>query len=187
MIFFYLLLGIIICWRLKFFASGFDADYISRERTTAINGVFIVMVLLSHAIQSLDAVGYPFNAFGDDVVLSIRSAHLQLIVVTFLFYSGFGVMEQFKKKGLQYLKFMPRRRIWATYVNYLVSAIVLTVVMVCVTKKFDATFIFARLLALDTWYIFAILFCYIAFWLAYSIKQGGGQESCLCSFLCTLR
>lgn len=72
----------------------FNTDYISRDQSTAINGLFTVLVFLSHVCNYISLDGNfdkPYSTF--------KSYLLQMVVVPFLFYSGFGIMESIKKNA----------------------------------------------------------------------------------------
>lgn len=70
------------------------------------------------------AYQYHVNGFGDVAVDWFIYRFSQLVVVMFLFYSGYGVGESFKRKGDGYVKSMPRHRILATLLNFDVAVIV---------------------------------------------------------------
>ena len=55
-------------------------DYMSRENTTSVNGLFILLVFLNH-IQSYVTLPEGFHR--------LTLAFGQLMVATFLFYSGY--------------------------------------------------------------------------------------------------
>ena len=98
--------------------NGFNDNYISLRSTQCINGIFILLVFLSHArnrILTLPSyTSDPLNS-----IYGIIQDHLgQSIVITFLFFSGFGVMESIKKKGAQYVSAMPSRRIGKTLLHF---------------------------------------------------------------------
>ena len=57
-------------------------DYMSRENTTSVNGLFILLVFLNH-IQSYVTLPEGFHR--------LTLAFGQLMVAMFLFYSGYGV------------------------------------------------------------------------------------------------
>lgn len=70
-----------------------NGSYISRARTTVINGVFIWIVFIRHMR------GYGFEVYGLEYVIAKGVGALgQCCVATFLFYSGFGIMSSLKKK-----------------------------------------------------------------------------------------
>ena len=92
--------------------------YLEKERTLAVKGVFILLVFLSH-----------FSGYvrGDDLWLrAYRWASGlmgQSVVVPFLLYSGFGVMESLRAKGEAYRRTMPRRRILGTLLRFDVAVL----------------------------------------------------------------
>ena len=84
----YLILLLVTClYGMKF--SSFHRDYMSVQATTAIKGVFAILILLSH-LQQYISLGYgiPDRAFG----FTMRYLD-QLIVAAYFFYSGFGIAE----------------------------------------------------------------------------------------------
>lgn len=89
MIYFLFLLLIVSCSSMKIAGEGqFHKDYLSKENTTAINGIFVVLVLLCHFTQ--------YVRFGSGLVdqsfLFFKSHLGQLVVTTFLFFSGYGII-----------------------------------------------------------------------------------------------
>lgn len=80
---------------------------LDKEQTTCINGIFVVFVFLSHFGQY---EVMPWNG----ILLAIG----QLMVAPFLFYSGYGIMEQIKRRGNKYIDSMPRKRILKFYVHF---------------------------------------------------------------------
>ena len=65
----------------------FFDNYMSKENTTAINGIFVLLIFLSHAEGYVTSDGILDTAY-----LTFKDNMLQLIVVSFLFYSGYGIM-----------------------------------------------------------------------------------------------
>ncbi len=78
---------------------------LNKEQTTCINGIFVLFVFLSHFGQYETM---PWNG----VLLAIG----QLMVAPFLFYSGYGIMEQIKRRGIVYIDSMPRKRTLKFYI-----------------------------------------------------------------------
>ena len=91
----------------------FFSSYISRQQSTAINGLFTLLVFLSH-VSSYIKTGGIF----DKPYLSFKSYMLQMVVVPFLFYSGYGIMESIKKKGMSYVKEIPKKRFLKVLVHF---------------------------------------------------------------------
>lgn len=79
----------------KFVKSDeFNSDYMSKDTTGAINGIFVLLVFMCH-ISGYMQLGSP----SDKIWLDLKSWLGQLVVVTFLFYSGYGMMCSIIKKG----------------------------------------------------------------------------------------
>ena len=86
---------------------------LDKEQTTCINGIFVVFVFLSHFGQY---EVMPWNG----ILLAIG----QLMVAPFLFYSGYGIMEQIQKRGDRYIDNMPRKRILKLNVHICMELII---------------------------------------------------------------
>ena len=146
--------------------NGFHDSYLTKPRTSAIKGIFILLIVLSHSLGYIRNSGYDFNAFGDRFFNTFFILVSQLVVVMFLFYSGYGVSESFKKKGTGYVQGFPKKRILTTLLNFDVAVIAFIVLSfglgVSVSLK-------TGLLSLtgwesvgnSNWYIFVILLCYV--------------------------
>ena len=94
--FFIFLLLLIILKDAKLCVRG-NTTYLSKEQTNAIKGIFILLVIFRHFKQ------YVGNLSILDKTLVLWDDYLdQLIVVMFLFYSGYGVFLSIKNKGKDY-------------------------------------------------------------------------------------
>lgn len=92
------------------------SDYCSPKQTTAINGIFVVLVFFTHAAQYLklsDPLTKPY--------MSLKGYMAQLVVVTFLFYSGYGMTESIKKKGMDYVKSIPTKRLFRIWYHFAIA------------------------------------------------------------------
>ena len=77
-----------------------EGEYLSRQHTSMVNGVFIWLVFLRHFGQY-----QPSFAGVDEWILLHECDFLgQLIVSTFFFFSGWGIMSSLQKKGQLYVK-----------------------------------------------------------------------------------
>ena len=85
--------------------NEFYSDYCSPKNTNTINAIFSILIFLSHAVTYVKLDGVL-----DGPYFEFRSFLGQLVVVTYLFFSGFGIMESIKKKGIPYVKAMPVQR-----------------------------------------------------------------------------
>ena len=164
-----LLLFALCLYGIRINIKGFHDDYMSMAKTDAIRGIFIMLVVYKHAMGYLNGLGYEFEALGDSVFASLFNCLGQLLVVMFLFYSGYGVSESYKKKGNDYLRSYPRKRILTTLLNFDVAVIVFLVLALVLGKPIT---VYQSLLSLtgwenlgnSNWYIFVILCCYALAW-----------------------
>lgn len=169
MLIFYIIILLFALYGISIVKSGFNQDYIGKEQCNAIKGIFILIVFLRHIGPYLRNFGYDFSFPGDSIFMWIDRWMGQLIVVAFLFYSGYGVMESIKNKGQQYIDDMPRRRIFNTLINYDVAVFSFLVIDLILGVNLDPT---KTLLAFtgwtsignSNWYIFVILVCYLCTW-----------------------
>lgn len=101
----YVLLIFLISCISKFKFAGpehFHKDYMSKKQTTTINGIFVFMVFLSHGVQYISMEGA-----ANLLYVQLRHFLGQAVVTTFLFYSGYGMMQSIQKKKINYVKEMP--------------------------------------------------------------------------------
>ena len=152
--------------------NEFFLDYMTRERTAAINGIFTLLVFFSHASSCLKLTG-PLDA----PYLSIRRYLDQAIVVSFLFYSGYGMMESIKAKGMSYVKGIPFRRFFRVFLH--MSVAVLLYVAVNLTlgremKLLDILLAFPGYTSIgnSNWYVFAILSLYLMVFVSFLLSRG---------------
>ncbi len=172
MIFFILLLLLIILYKSKFNFKSFNTDYISIEQTKCINAIFVVLVFLSHVKTYIYLDDVWFNSY----FLKINILLDQLIVTTFLFFSGFGIMESIKKKKEKYINSMPKKRLLNTFINFDI-AVLLFFICDLITNQIHNYSIKDILLSFtgwssignSNWYIFDILVLYLFTWISFKI------------------
>ena len=113
LIFIILLIGI-LCAGIKVGGKNeFYEDYLSPKNTTMINAIFSVLIFLSHAVQYVSLKGSL-----DAPYFEMRSWLGQMVVVTYLFFSGYGIMESIKKKGRSYVRGIPVRRFFKLWYQF---------------------------------------------------------------------
>lgn len=152
---------------------AFDG-YISKDRSNAVKGIFILMVFLSHIKGYITASGYAYQGVGDWAFQLFFKFIGQLMVVMFLFYSGYGIMESITRKGESYVKAMPRHRILGTLLNFDVAVCFFLVVNLLLhnevsVKQFLLSLVGWKSVGNSCWYIFVILICYFVTWLCGSL------------------
>lgn len=173
MLVFYILLACLILWGIRFAPRGsFYADCLSKDATLPIKGVFILWVFLCHAMGYLMESGCEFQSIGDRLYWGLCAAPRQLVVVMFLFYSGYGVMENVRTRGRTYVSVMPRRRILKTLLNFDVAVILFALLDLLIGRPIGFRQFLLSLPGWESvgnsnWYIFTILVCYSCAFIAF--------------------
>ena len=144
-------------------------DYLSLEKTTVIKGIFIILVFLSH----FNSYVIYSNAL-DNVYIKIIGYVGQAMVAPFLFYSGYGVMEQINKKGNSYIKSFPVKRILVTMIKFDLAVLLFYIINILLNNAVSFKKIILSLVGWDSlgnsnWYIFTIIVLYIITYFSYSI------------------
>lgn len=187
MILFYILIIVISVFGIKIKIADYHSDYLSKENTNAIKGIFLLLIVISHSYLYLINGGYEITSLSDKATYRIYYQMGQLVVVMFLFYSGYGIGESFKKKGELYVNHMPTHRILTTLLNFDVAVLFFAIVSLLLSIPFTGKQFLLSLIAWDSlgnsnWYIFCILLCYIISFitLKFTKKQ---QETVIITFV----
>lgn len=156
--------------------AGFYNDYIDKKQCDSIKGVFILVVFIRHIYPYIVESGYEMMSFFDSVGSKIDCMIGQQLVVMFLFYSGYGVMESIKKKGKDYVTNIPKHRILPTLLNFDVAvfSFIILDLALDISKPLDITLLaFTGWTSVgnSNWYIFVIVTCYILNYFAFTIKM----------------
>ena len=178
---------ILTIWGIRFSTKG---DYLSKERCNSIKGIFILLIFLSHSLQYIKASGYVFAGI-DTITALILKFTGQLVVVMFLFYSGYGVALQVNRKGNQYVRQMPQHRILKTLFNFDVAVCFFIILSLLLSQPLKLDQILLSFLAWDSignsnWYILIIILCYIITYLANRISATPKVVGGVILFLCLL-
>lgn len=178
MILLYFIVLLLALYQCRFKRTGFYDDYIDKKQCNAIKGIFIMCVFISHVIPYILQKDNP-SSHWYDLSFSFINGHLgQLIVSSFLFYSGYGVFESIKNKGDEYIKGFPRKRILNTLLNFDVAVITFALMCLLLNIKFTISRFLLSLIAWDSiynsnWYIFIILICYLFTYIIISLFGKG--------------
>ena len=162
-LFLLLIICIIGIYNIKF---GYDANYISHNRTISVNGLFILIVFLSHARSYISIEGNAGQIY--NLFFTLIG---QMMVVPFLFYSGYGLMTQFLKYRKKYaLNFVENRviKIWMHFILAVSLYIILNIILnnSFTVKEIFYAFIGWESLGNSNWYIFDIIVLYLLFYVA---------------------
>ncbi|MBO5570670.1 MAG: hypothetical protein J6A79_17310 [Clostridia bacterium] len=167
MIWFFLIILALAAYRMEFAPVGhLHGDYVGRESTRRINGLFTALIVMSHFVGYINMSG-PY----DIPYAAVRSHLNQAVVCTFLFYSGFGVMESITAKGTRYIRSIPQKRLLPVLLR-LIAAILLFILVQAFYKKWYGierillSFIGWDSVGNSNWYIHGILVLYLVTFLA---------------------
>lgn len=152
--------------------AEFFSDYMSKEKTTAINGIFTILVLLSHSVGYIKTDG----AF-DAPYMAMKSYLGQMVVATFLFYSGYGICLSIKRKGMDYVKTIPTKRFFSVLYHSWIAVALFVIVRLSLGKTFTVKEVLMAMtfwtgVGNSNWYIFVILCLYIIVFVSFFITKG---------------
>ena len=181
-----LLLGIHVIASMRFSKVGrFNKDYISREETTAVKGVFTALVFLSHFSQYIEVGSY-------DQAYYIFQKHLnQMVVSMFWFYSGYGILESIRRRGREYIIHFPVRRLLTVWADYALAVCLYIVLWITDQKSLTPSRVFFSLIGWknvgnSNWFMFATFILYIFVFLAFIGIRSTSDRKSLAVGLCLL-
>ena len=145
--------------------------YLSMDSTNTVRGIYIMLIFLSHFMQY-----YTYTEPIDKMGGNISKMFGQMIVVMFMFYSGYGIGEAYKRKGHAYIKSFPKHRILKTFVHFEIAILLYFVLSLILHSGYSAkrvllSFIGWESIGNSNWYIFAVIILYILTWVAFSIAR----------------
>lgn len=167
MVFFLAALLILCLVGIKFSGKeGFD-DYMSPSKTGAIKGIFVIIVLFSHVRQYVTLGTNPFHKSFNDFMLFLG----QLMVVMFLFYSGYGVTLGLAKKD-GYVKTLVSKRALKVLLHYDIAILIFYFLGLALGKNYTLKKLMLSFIGLDAvgnsvWFIFVILILYVITWISF--------------------
>lgn len=166
-----LLLGLFIIssWKLRF--APFHDDYLELSTTTAIKGIFAVIIFYSHL---RGYISLP-DSIGNRVFLLFLNFLGQAMVAMYLFYSGFGIYESVKKKP-SYMDYFFRGRICKTLVNFDLAVIMFLLAGWAMGFKYPISYYTTCWIGWDSvgnsnWFIFDILSLYLGVFIFFRLSQ----------------
>lgn len=141
------------------FKSGFS-DYMSPQKTGAVKGIFVIIVFLSHSMQYTQLS----DGFLDISFRWVMGVLSQLMVVMFLFYSGYGIALSLEKKP-GYVKTIPSKRFFRVWYHFALAIPLFYVVGLLTGKNYGVkrlllSFIGVSGVGNSNWFIFVILLLY---------------------------
>lgn len=152
-----------------------DGAYLSRERTSMINGLFIWIVFMAH----LQTYQSPCTA-GDIPVLAVVGRMGQTMVAPFFFFSGYGIMSSLQRKGLAYSKQLVTQRFSKVLFHFAVAVGLFWAVQYALGIHYDTLRVLRSFCAWSSignsnWFIFVSLVAYVMIALSYACLHRWGH------------
>jgi len=163
-----LLLLVVLCLiGIRFSGTGCFSDYLGRQQTQVIKGIFVALVFLRHYEEYVKLSGGIHKLF-----LLVNYYSGQLIVAMFLFYSGYGIYCAMDKKGAAYVASMPKNKIGRLFLRFVLIVLVYIGLGFAMGKHYSPKRMLLALIGWESvgnssWYIFAILICYLCTYYGY--------------------
>lgn len=174
MIFAYIFLFILFLLDCKphYFRNGINKNYLSKNETLPIKGIFVILVFFRHFRSYVDMDHGLLNHLF--VMLDSRSS--QLIVTMFFFYSGYGILEQLNKNK-NYISSFISHRFVPTYISFFVCVFIYFMISLTNGKSFSPLDIFLCFLGWNdsfgnsNWFMLVTFALYIIFYISFSFKR----------------
>ena len=183
--FFIFLLLLIILKDAKLCVRG-NTTYLSKEQTNAIKGIFILLVIFRHFKQ------YVGNLSILDKTLVLWDDYLdQLIVVMFLFYSGYGVFLSIKNKGKDYIDKFLVKRVLPVLAQFMAIVVVYYGIGLLMGKAYSVKQLLLSLIGWQSvgnsnWYIFGIISLYLITYISAVVSKEKEVSFFVLSFVMTV-
>lgn len=172
MIYFFVCYVLACFYKCKFAGlNNFNEAYISRESTTAVNGIFTGLIVFGHYVQY-----FTDYTSADMYYMQVRSFFGQMVVSLFLVYSGYGIYESYKRKGESYIKLFPRNRILKLILHLDFAVIFFAVLFLILRKEFTLLKFLLSLtgwefIGNNNWFIFATFIFYLITFISFRLFE----------------
>ena len=159
----------------------YNEEYLSADNTTALRGIMAIGIVLHHMSERVTG-GYLFPQM-------VHAGYL--LVSTFFFLSGYGLIVQYQKRGETYLNGFLRKRLLYLVIVYLldVGLYALYDLMMGKTHSFLEILqsVYRGGIAKSAWYMIVLIFFYVCFWLIFRfLPQVSTKVKILVIFFCQI-
>lgn len=191
-----LLIGLLCLYKIQFADSkknkaltgGMYSDYLSVPKTNSIKGLFILLVIYSHAIGYVTLSDSILNKLFSIFMYSFMG---QGVVAMFLMYSGYAMMLCGMQKGSSYYRSIPNKRVLKVLFNFDMAILMFLILQTAFGHKYSFSKIILSLFGWDSlgnsnWYIFAILILYIITYIAFMIGKSNEKTILAVAFSLTI-
>lgn len=141
--------------------GSFNRDYLSKDITGNINGLFVILVFMCHISGYMD-----LSSTVGEIWIDVKNWIGQLVVVTFLFYSGYGMMLSIMRKGTSYVKNIFKCKFLSLLAHFDIAVLLFLVMDILLEINPGLKKTLLALTTWDTignsnWYITAVLCLYL--------------------------
>lgn len=159
-IFILILVGLCL-WSSKI-TFEFHKDYISRNQTDSLKGIFAILILFSHIRGYIP----PLIGGGSTLYTSILGFLNQLIVVIFLFYSGYGILESLKRDRVKYSNTFLTHRVLKIWLMFVLAVAIYFILSLLLGHRYSTNEYLLSLIGWTSignsnWFVFDILILYL--------------------------
>lgn len=186
MVFFAIILLFLILYKSKINIKDFYYDYLSKDKTSFVKGIFVILVFYRHCSTYTS-----LNHIIDKPIICIDAFLSQSIVSMFLFYSGYGIYEQIKVKE-KYIKTFFKRRFLPILFDFAIAIISFLIINIFIKKitNYSLKTILLSFIGWDSignsnWYMFVTFLIYLFVIIAFNIYKRNYNKSIFCIILFT--
>lgn len=187
MIIFVAILILVMLYQMKICkVNEYHKDYAAPRQTTSINAIFTILIFLSHSVEYVD-VGGPL----DGPYMWLKKVLGQLVVATFLFYSGFGIMQSIDKKGMSYVKTIPTKRFFKVWYHFAIALVGFIIINLIFNidyslKQTLISFTGYKSIGNSNWYMFITFAMYFIVFFAFMIAKDNKVAGSLLTLVITV-
>lgn len=160
----------------------YNSDYLSRDTTTCVKGIFAIIILFQHFRQYITPPDLEFSWFvwqSGSLYCKLLDIFGQLMVVMFLFYSGYGIGVAYKKKGDTYQKGFLKKRIGRVLLHFDIAVFLFMLLALYLERdytiaKYLLSFTGWESIGNSNWFIFDIIVLYFIAYIGMKIRGERG-------------
>lgn len=164
------------------FSNDSFKNNFEKDSTTCINGIFVVLVFLSHFHFEIE------NFYKiDSVYLKFQMICGQCVVCSFLFYSGYGIYENLKKNRATHSRKLILSKFPKLLLRFDICVLLYAIAQFCIGNHSSLKEILLSLLTIKSlgnsnWYISYILLMYLVIWLTFRVFKNDNIALCFVTF-----
>jgi len=148
--------------------DNFFLDYLELDNTNSIKGLFVWLIIFRHKTAYGNYNKYLFKKIDNNL--------RQQIVSMFLFYSGFGIYESLKKKGIYYAKTLFSKGIIIFIKSQIIILLYLVANLFIINRKISfkrylEAVIFKSGIGNSNWFAFTIIMFYFYSYISFTVVK----------------